>query len=190
VLVKWIWNSSLTSSSQRSLASYAAFSVRLSSHKSSVAEMENLLIHEQMARSIPDGVDLTDEAAVIMALVAAGWRGSHVEALIDQVISFAISERDISSDNYGAKDAMLDCIATAALLGGGTSAIFIANILDANVSAAMASTVTPDLCNSVARLVEFGAMGAFGAITIIWFLVWSMAWKSQPARVKRTRRPF
>jgi hypothetical protein len=154
--------------------------------------MENLLIHEQMARSIPDGVDLTDEAAVIMALVAAGWRGPLVEALVDQVISYAIAERDTAAGSYGASNAMLDCVATAALFGGGAAAMFIANILDANVSAAMASTLPNDICESIQSavgLAEFAAMGAAGTITVFWFMVWSMAWKSQPVRVKR-RRPF
>lgn len=150
----------------------------------------DLLLHEEMARSIPDGVDLTDESAVIMALVAAGWRTSHVEALIDQVISYAISERDASSGSYGATSAILDCVATAALIGGGTAAFFIANILDASVSEAMASALPSRLCSSIeyaAGLLEIAALGAAGAMTFLWFLVWSMAWRSVPVRAKRRR---
>lgn len=146
----------------------------------------------EMASRLPAGLDLTKPADVLMSLHAAGYPSRTCVELVHQVISIAIAERDASGDSYGATNAILDCVATAALFGGGTSLFFIANILDASVSSAMAATLPNEICESIGyltNLFEIAALAAAGTISALWFLVWSITWRSQPERVKR-RRPF
>lgn len=143
----------------------------------------------EMAERLPAGLNLADAAAVAQALHAAGYRPREITENLDAVMTIALSERDVPD---AASSAVLDCIATAALFGGGTAAIFIANIFDASISEAMASTLPNEICESIeyaAGVMEFGVLAGAGLMAVFWLAVWSMAWRAVPARVKR-RRPF